>query len=501
MRMISTSTTPVSSRLSCFGLVFVLFGLKLLLTPPAVDYHSQEVRREDSCHHLCTAQQVHLAQATNVNEDNKVSMTLTFSLPASCGACSPRVEFGTWVRSSGSVVSPDPVSFDYSSSKSNGIFKSSLIYHTVILDLEAGEVKTWYRIQVLRSSDSSSTQRKLCYASEEKSYFLTPPTPGSPTTVAFVGDLGQTNHSATTLHHLQRAASSPNNPISHLIIAGDMSYADSDPYRWLSWFDMLEPLAKHIPVHVAAGNHEIECDNRTNQVFLQYENYFRNPNRLSEAEILPVSESYRETLWKGECSTTSDFLGHYLYGNSFYSYNHGLLHITVLNSYTYSGEGSPQYRWLVEDLKGIDREVTPWVVVVFHAPLYTTFLGHVGEIESISMKKAMEPIFAKYGVNLVISGHDHAYMRTHPLFRGRRTQGAPVYLILGTGGNRENHSPGFINEVQEDWVASRSLKDYGYGHLHVPNATHAYFGWVRDGFSIDGVQDRAWFENSHFHTV
>ena len=111
----------------------------------------------------------------------------------------------------------------------------------------------------------------------------------------------------------------------------------------------------------------------------------------------------------------------------------------------------------------------------------------------------MEPLFVQYGVNWIVNGHDHAYMRTHPLQYDRvdPTGKAPVYLILGAGGNREGHAPGYQNENPESWVAQRSLEDYGYGHLFVANATHAQWNWVRDGVSEAGTQDHVWFVNHH----
>jgi Calcineurin-like phosphoesterase len=77
----------------------------------------------------------------------------------------------------------------------------------------------------------------------------------------------------------------------------------------------------------------------------------------------------------------------------------------VLNSYSDCTEGSVQYEWLTTELRDrVNRQATPWLLVSFHAPLYTTFLGHVNEIETLNMKRAMEPLFNNYGVNLIISG-------------------------------------------------------------------------------------------------
>eukprot|EP00544_Gedaniella_sp_CCMP2646_P011499 CAMPEP_0202505130 /NCGR_PEP_ID=MMETSP1361-20130828/46392_1 /ASSEMBLY_ACC=CAM_ASM_000849 /TAXON_ID=210615 /ORGANISM="Staurosira complex sp., Strain CCMP2646" /LENGTH=109 /DNA_ID=CAMNT_0049138805 /DNA_START=19 /DNA_END=345 /DNA_ORIENTATION=+ len=94
-------------------------------------------------------------------------------------------------------------------------------------------------------------------------------------------------------------------PISLLMIAGDMSYADSDPNLWTSWFDLMEPLLTQTPVHVAVGNHEIECDKVTHMPFVQYEHYFRNPNRIEPVDIQPLKPAYIDTLEGQSCSAPS----------------------------------------------------------------------------------------------------------------------------------------------------------------------------------------------------
>ena len=117
------------------------------------------------------------------------------------------------------------------------------------------------------------------------------------------------------------------------------------------------------------------------------------------------------------------------------------------------------------------------------------------------MLENMEPLFVKYGVNIVLSGHDHAFLRTHHMIGSRLdpTKRGPIYLTIGAGGNRELHTPGFIHDVPEDWVAKRDNDEYGFGNLFLANVTHAHFKWVRDGTTTAGVQDDVWFLNQHVH--
>ena len=312
----------------------------------------------------CQPRRVHIAQASNVDTNNRISMTVSFSLDynadEACRNVKPAIVYGRGFLSKHTVFAGKPLQFNYTSDESDGIFQSDFIYHVELPSLEAGLELYWYRILVTQTDDnvvftaSTTTPRLLrgvvhgSRVGETNTYrFRTPPLPSSPTSIALVGDLGQTENSTRTMMHIWRASldKTTTNPISHLLIAGDMSYADSDPWRWISWFNLMEPLFRSTPVHVAAGNHEIECDNETNAIFVPYENYFRNPNRIHDADMQPITDDYRKTLWDQSCTGPSEFQGHYLYGNSFYSYQHGLLHIIiiVLNSYTNSTRGSVQY--------------------------------------------------------------------------------------------------------------------------------------------------------------
>ena len=67
----------------------------------------------------------------------------------------------------------------------------------------------------------------------------------------------------------------------------------------------------------------------------------------------------------------------------------------------------------------------------------------------------------------------HAYERTAPF----PTPGvSPVYVTVGSGGNREGHARGW-QQPQPDWSAFRQGSAYGAGTFSVTNATHAAWTW------------------------
>ena len=391
-----------------------------ILTKSAFPAHLYDSRLDSETMRTdCLPKGTHLSQANNVQPDGKLSITVSFMLDFDyCGHAKPLVIYGRRGKVEGHVEGEDPLQFNYTSEKTTGMYNSDFIFHVALSNLTAGRQRYWYKIVV--NKDCPTSQFALmrgsshCRLSETKVVsFWTPPLTGQPTALALIGDLGQTQNSTKTMAHIWRAMSTNNkfirHPVTQLLIAGDLSYADSDALRWPSWFAIMEPLLRSTLLHVAAGNHEVECNTNTWDIFEPYEHYFRVPNRLGAADLQPISDDYRKTLWNGSCQSPSDFEGHYEFGNSYYSYNHGLARIIVLNSYTDSRSNSTQYKFLERELHlaNQERRATPWLIVAFHSPLYTTFLGHVNESEAVRMRASMEPLFLEYKVNFIISGHDH----------------------------------------------------------------------------------------------
>ena len=82
-----------------------------------------------------------------------------------------------------------------------------------------------------------------------------------------------------------------------------------------------------------------------------------------------------------------------------------------------------QLDWLDKQLAACDSE---WRIPFFHHPLYSSGKTHGSALES---RAVLEPLFVKYGVSAVFSGHDHFYERIKP------QQGGIVYWVSGAGGS------------------------------------------------------------------
>jgi predicted phosphodiesterase len=92
-------------------------------------------------------------------------------------------------------------------------------------------------------------------------------------------------------------------------------------------------------------------------------------------------------------------------GKRYYTFKKGDVRFFALDS-TYMD--LEQLRWLEAELqKSNDR----WKICFFHHPLYSSGKRHGPDIE---LRQALEPLFLKYGVNVVFAGHEHFYERIRP---------------------------------------------------------------------------------------
>jgi len=285
-----------------------------------------------------------------------------------------------------------------------------------------------------------------------------------------LGDLGQTIQSNYTLDHLKAVGAQA------IIHAGDLSYADCNPAGWDSYLGIIQGVASGIPYMVSPGNHEIEYDQTAGVAFNAFKHRFRMP------EVAPESDTTSPSVLNSAGCTSSGWTGEYNYGNSFYSFDMGLTHVIMLNAYSNTSEGSPQHTWLLQDFSSIDRSKTPFVVAAWHGPWYNSNSAHRNEGNIVAMQASLETLFYENKVNLVMTGHVHAYERTHPVYKSVVTPGAPVYMNVGSGANSEGAQSSWDQNIS-DWSAFRDGLSSGHAVIRVVNATYVAVEWHRLGVS------------------
>ncbi|RLC76675.1 MAG: hypothetical protein DRJ03_28185 [Chloroflexi bacterium] len=103
----------------------------------------------------------------------------------------------------------------------------------------------------------------------------------------------------------------------------------------------------------------------------------------------------------------------HLPGNErWYTFDYGNARFVCLqvDGFADFGPGSEQYGWLEETLVA---NTQPWLFVYFHVPLYGSVPPHsapFAEMEETA-QRALAPLFERYGVDMVFSGHKHSYER------------------------------------------------------------------------------------------
>jgi predicted phosphodiesterase len=93
-------------------------------------------------------------------------------------------------------------------------------------------------------------------------------------------------------------------------------------------------------------------------------------------------------------------------GENYYTFKKGHVRFFALDS-TYMDP--KQTTWLETQLRNAGNG--DWKIVYFHHALYSSARFHGSDK---GLRKVLEPLFVKYGVDVVVAGHDHVYERIHP---------------------------------------------------------------------------------------
>jgi len=105
-------------------------------------------------------------------------------------------------------------------------------------------------------------------------------------------------------------------------------------------------------------------------------------------------------------------------GKEYYRFVKGNVAFYSLNS---NYMDKKQLEWLENELA---KDTSEWKVTFHHHPPYSSGGKHGSDK---ALRKVVEPIFLKYGVNAVFTGHDHFYERIKP-------QKGIYYFVSGAGG-------------------------------------------------------------------
>jgi hypothetical protein len=131
---------------------------------------------------------------------------------------------------------------------------------------------------------------------------------------------------------------------------------------------------------------------------------------------------------------SGDGAGYFRYWDGiphYYSYDAGGWHFVALdstNEFNQRQPGLPQFDWLRQDLAVNADKCT---IAYFHHPVFS--VGPQGDTDSLM---GIWELLAQYGVEIVLTGHDHSYQRWQTLDdEGRSDPAGVVQFVVGSGGH------------------------------------------------------------------
>jgi len=190
---------------------------------------------------------------------------------------------------------------------------------------------------------------------------------------------------------------------------GDMVDDGSAEEQWQQFFDIENRLLRDNVYYPAVGNHDRQGRGRTAD---SYRAFFSVPDNGGDTE-------------------------------RYYAFSYAAARFLVLDSNEYSFALSDQTAWLERELIAARQDpAVRHVFVVMHHPPYSISV-HGG---SLDLRERWTPLFEKYQVSAVFSGHDHVYERAE--HNGIR------YFVSGGGGaplypRRPNASPVDLEAVKK----------------------------------------------------
>lgn len=297
--------------------------------------------------------------------------------------------------------------------------------------------------------------------------FQTPPPPGSKLPLTFItyGDMDITNYSEETAVRVLAEIEQGSSFVLHI---GDLSYAVGLAYRWDEWMTLIEPLSSRVPYMVSVGNHE-QCS-------------------AGRSKKDPSGDSFHPTWGNyghdsgGECGLPTSKRFHMPdNGNGvwWYSFKYGLTHIIQLSTEHSVSLGSKQYAWLEKELRSVNRDTTPWLIVTGHRPLYNSEMYLADFNVTLHLRSDIEDLLYTHRVDLFVGAHYHAYERMCRVYRGVCVDDGILHVTVGTAGM-------YLDGAKLwdfDWSKHFEFT-IGYGRITVASGNELVWEFVR---SKDGV--------------
>ena len=349
-----------------------------------------------------TPEQIHLTWGSDPTSEVVVSWASLAS------ASSPRVQFGTAGEAQQTVHGVQRIYTD-------GINGATVFtYHARLRGLKPANT---YQYVVTADNDSNAAQPFTAS-------FQTAPRGRTSFRWTTYGDLATPNTQWVLSYPQSRFAVQAVErfqPLFHLL-NGDLCYANLNPTHqpdvWRDFGNNCQSSAANRPWMPCPGNHELEFNNGP-QGLASYLTRYTLPENGTQfaghwysfrvSSVLFVSLDADDVVYQDAAAFVAgpDPLGPVA------STGHAPIEAGT-SLYVRGYSKGIQTRWLEETLRHAseDHEID-WIVVQMHQDALTS--SKTGNGSDKGIREAWLPLFDRYGVDLVVCGHDHDYERSYPV--------------------------------------------------------------------------------------
>ena len=254
--------------------------------------------------------------------------------------------------------------------------------------------------------------------------------------IAVLGD----THSVLNSAHEQNVAGILADKPDLVLHTGDLSVGRTES-RLQDFFLLEASVLRSVPIYPALGNHD-GSGARFTQLFLPKQDHRPAP---------------------------------------YYSIRWGAVAVIALDTNQSVAERSAQWRWLSSTLAALAGD--PGVAFKLVEMHWGPFDSGSGHGSNLKVRDAMVPLFERYGVDLVLSGHDHVFERS--------TVNGVKYVVTGGGGGGGGKYGYKRHMVMGSWWTEAQASEFHHCLLEIAGNTlhftarEAGTGRVLDQFTLD----------------
>lgn len=170
-----------------------------------------------------------------------------------------------------------------------------------------------------------------------------------------------------------------------LIMPGDLVDHGELESEWLDYFGQAQDDFMNLPVLATIGNHDLRSGSQS------FTYHFNLDNSSGTDSPQP---------------------------GSVYSFDYGPAHFMVLNTgdipwdQAQTESFNKQIEWLRKEATTTDKK---WKIVAFHKAIYSVG-NHSTDSDIAELREMLYPVFDELGIDVVLQGHDHTYVRSKQMF-------------------------------------------------------------------------------------